>query len=173
MIWGDCSQKTNDSLEIFWLFFLFCMPDSESLLLLFAHSLFFKERLERFTPVMTKEWPGAIRSGRSLQKSGGRDSLFFRSESLFCSLAHKKEWIGRKTVERIPNPASRQWQDTVEPDSVVGLFSVLPYAIISSFNYIGSFSCYRAVLYLLLFCISFDLIKGKRRKNYNFEKHAI
>ena len=167
MIWGDCSQKTNDSLEIFWLFFLFCMPDSESLLLLFAHSLFFKERL------MTKEWPGAIRSGRSLQKSGGRDSLFFRSESLFCSLAHKKEWIGRKTVERIPNPASRQWQDTAEPDSVVGLFSVLPYAIISSFNYIGSFSCYRAVLYLLLFCISFDLIKGKRRKNYNFEKHAI
>ena len=53
--------------------FLPFMPKSESLPLLFAQSLF------------TKEWPWAICSRRSWQKSDGSDSLFFTSVSLFRS----------------------------------------------------------------------------------------
>ena len=56
-------------LTVFHLFML----KSKSLLLLFAHWLFFKER----------QW--AIRSGCSWQKSKGSDLLFFMSESFFCS----------------------------------------------------------------------------------------
>ena len=74
------------------------MPKSESLPSLFAHLLFFKERLERYAPValykrttmndlhmllMTKERLWAIRSGRSWQKSDGFDLRFFTSEILF------------------------------------------------------------------------------------------
>ena len=81
------------------------MPQSESLLSLFTHFLFFKERLERFSPVsfykrvtmsdslwllMKKERQWAIHSGRSCQKSNG-------SESLFCS---------QKTSESLEKPMS-------------------------------------------------------------------
>ena len=55
---------------------IFCIL---SVPMLFAQSLFF-----------TKEWPWAIRSGCSWQKSDGSNSLFFKSESLFPSFAHKK-----------------------------------------------------------------------------------
>ncbi len=89
---------------------------SESLPKLFAHSLFFKERLERFTPValykratmsdsfrllMTKEPPWAICSGCSKQKSDGSDLLFLTIESLFRSQK-------TQTYERIPNPAGQE-----------------------------------------------------------------
>ena len=74
------------------------MPKSESLKLLFAQSLFFKEQRERFALVhlykraiaikslplpFTTERLWAFRSGRSWQKSNGSNSLFFTSESLF------------------------------------------------------------------------------------------
>ena len=46
------------------------LPKNESLTLLFAHLLFFKERLERFTPIaLYKRETWAICSGRSWQKS--------------------------------------------------------------------------------------------------------
>ena len=65
----------------FWPFFpvvpLF-MPKSESLPSSFAQSLFLK--------------------------SDGSDSLFFPSESLFHSFAHKNERFARKIGEQIPNP---------------------------------------------------------------------
>ena len=84
----------------FLMFFLWQFFPPFMLTSLFAHSLFFKERLEQFSRValykratmsdslrslMTKEQPWAIRSGRSWQKSDGSDSLFFMSKLLFCS----------------------------------------------------------------------------------------
>ena len=54
------------------------MPKSESLPSFFAQSLFLK--------------------------SDGSDSLFFPSESLFHSFAHKNERFARKIGEQIPNP---------------------------------------------------------------------
>ena len=113
------SQKISDSLEkfdfsvCFWQFFglppPFCPYRS-----LLIRSLF-KERLERFAPVaLYKEWPLAIRSGLSWQKSNGSDSLgsfmtksngsesvFFMSESLFGS---QKTANRSKTDELSPNP---------------------------------------------------------------------
>ena len=104
VIQANRSQKISDSLEkfdfsvCFWQFFglpppYFC-PYRSSLIY-----YLFKERLERFAPVaLYKEWPLAIRSGLSWQKSNGSDSLgsfmtksngsesvFFMSESLFGS----------------------------------------------------------------------------------------
>ena len=59
---------------------------SESLPKLFAHSLFFKERLERFTPVALYKRATMSNSLRSLMtKSNRSDSLFFMSEFLFHS----------------------------------------------------------------------------------------
>ena len=99
--WGRLAQK----IHIFHMFFIVFslllpsfMPKSESLKLLFAQSLFFKEQRERFALVhlykraiaikslplpFTTERLWAFRSGRSWQKSNGSNSLFFTSESLF------------------------------------------------------------------------------------------
>ena len=87
-------------------------PKSESLKLLFAPPVILKEQQEQFALVtlykrvtmialvapykratlykslpslISKEQPWAIRSLGSLQKSNGSNSLFFVSESLFCS----------------------------------------------------------------------------------------
>ena len=110
VILADCLQKMSDTLEnfvffvCFWQIFPF-FPKNKSLPSLFAHLLFFKEGLERFAPIalnkraivsdslrslMTKEWPWAIRSGHSWQKSNRSDSLFFMRESLFRSFSHQK-----------------------------------------------------------------------------------
>ena len=102
------------------------MPMSESFPVLFAPSLFFKKRSEKFPQVahykkwpwascshrslkratvsdllrslMTKEHPWAIRSRRSLQKSDRSNSLFLKSELLFCS---------QKTSELLEKPMSK------------------------------------------------------------------
>ena len=61
---------------------------------------------ESLPSLFIKEWLWAIRSGRSLKKSDGRDVLFSKSESLFCSFDHTKTNDSlEKTDERIPNPA--------------------------------------------------------------------
>ena len=78
--------------------------------------ILFFERLEHFAPVtlykkvtvsdslrllITKEQPRAIRSGRSIQKNDGSDSLFFMNIALSLT---KNERITGKTDERISNP---------------------------------------------------------------------
>ena len=112
VIQANRSQKTNDSLKKFVFFvclrqvFLFLMPKSESLTLLFAHSLLF--RLEWFAPValykratwainlsnslrllITKERLWAIRSRHSLKKS----------KSAICS----QKWANRTFDIRLKN----------------------------------------------------------------------
>ena len=99
-------KKTSDSpvkLVFFiclYSFFPF-MPKSESLPSLFAHSIFFKEQLEGFSPVAQvshdKRATGAILSFYE------RIALFM-SGSLFRSFAHKNEQIAGKTDEQISNP---------------------------------------------------------------------
>ena len=116
MIWANHSQKPaiHSKKFIFFIYFWqfsllspFFMPNSKLLQLLFAQSLFFKERRESFflvalykratmsdllPSIFTKERPWAIPSCGSLQKSDGSyllffmsDLLFFTSESLFRS----------------------------------------------------------------------------------------
>ena len=58
--------------------------------------------------LFTKEWPWAIRSRCSLQKSDGSDSLFFTSEWLFCS---QKRAICSRSGEQIPSPENN-WLKT-------------------------------------------------------------
>ena len=59
---------------------------------------FLKSDLSNSLPsLFTKEQPWAICSGRSWQKSNRSNLLFFTSESLFCSFAHKKRAICSKT----------------------------------------------------------------------------
>ena len=72
---------------VFWQFSTFFIPESESLTLLFAHLLFFKERLERFAPI-------AI-----YQRATMSDLLtwLFRSQKTSDSLENSDEII--------PNPA--------------------------------------------------------------------
>ena len=96
---------------VFRFFSLFFTPKSKSLPPLYAQSLFFKERTERFALIalykratvseslpllFTQKQRWAIRTGRSWQKSDESDSLFFTSESLFFSYAHKKQAICSK-----------------------------------------------------------------------------
>ena len=120
MIRAYWSQITSDSFAkfvffvCFLQFFPFFRPKSELIPSLFAHSLFFKERLEHFAPValykratvsdslwllMTKEQPWAICSGPSWQKSERSILLFFMSETLFRS---KKEQIAWKPMSKFP-----------------------------------------------------------------------
>ena len=70
------------------------MPKSESLPSLFAHSLFFKERLEQFThSLFFKE---QLERFAQVAHDKRATALFF---------AYKNERIAWKTDERIPNPA--------------------------------------------------------------------
>ena len=55
-------------------------------------------------PLFTKEWPWAIRSGRSWQKSDGNDSLISLANRSFALSLTKNERIARKTGKWIPNP---------------------------------------------------------------------
>ena len=100
------------------------MPKSETLPLLFAHSLFFKEQFNRFSLValykretlshslrlsMTKEplerfAPATVSdSQRSLMTKEQRERFALFHERIALSLT-KNEQIARKTDERSPNP---------------------------------------------------------------------
>ena len=77
------------SLTVFPLF----MPKSESLSLLFAYTLFFKEQLERFAHVTLNKQKGDHERFAQVahdKRATGRDLLFLMSKLLFCSFAHKK-----------------------------------------------------------------------------------
>ena len=60
-----------------------------------------RSSLSRSVKNIDCEWiaPLAIYKGATVS-----ESLFFMSESLFCSFANKNERFARKTDERIPNP---------------------------------------------------------------------
>ena len=60
---------------------------------------------EELSSLFTKEWPWAKSSRCSLKKSKIAICSLEKSESLFRPFAHKKEWLARKTKERIPSPA--------------------------------------------------------------------
>ena len=93
MIWVDCSLKTSNLLKkfiffiCFWQFFPLFMPKKELLPLLFAHSLFFKEQLERFAPVTLKERPWVICSGAHDKRAMGAIHSFSWASRSF---AHRK-----------------------------------------------------------------------------------
>ena len=94
-------ERIARKIRIFLTVFPLFMPKSKSLPSLFAHSLLFKERLERFAPVPLYKRATVSNSLRSKwQKSYVSDSLFFTGESHFNS---KNDRIARKTDERIPN----------------------------------------------------------------------
>ena len=77
--------QNNVFFVCFWQFFLFFMYERELLPALFTHSLFFKERLERFAPgALYKRARVAIRSFSPAN----------------CTFALKKAWNARKTDER-------------------------------------------------------------------------
>ena len=64
---------------------------SEFPALLFAHYLFFKEQLERFAPVaLYKTEEPFTQVPRDKRVTRATYSLFFASESLFRTFAHKK-----------------------------------------------------------------------------------
>ena len=86
--WVICSKK--HIFVCFWQFSPLFMPKSDLLTLLFAQSLFTKER------------PRAIRSLPSRQKSDGGYWLFFTSQLLFRS--QKTSNLFGKTDEQISNP---------------------------------------------------------------------
>ena len=98
----------------------FLFQKSILLLLLFAQSLFFKDRWDRFTlaalykratvskslpSLFTKERPWANWSPRSLKKSDLSDSLFFH-QWIYLSITKNKRFAW-KTYDRIPNPEYR------------------------------------------------------------------
>ena len=125
LIWANCSLKMGDSFEKFvffrwfWQFVPFFMPKSQSLPMLFAHLLFFKERLDWFALVtlhkratmsdslrllMTKKQLWAIRSGCSWQKSNESNLLFFTSKSFF--LSQKTSELLEKLMSEFPTLVS-------------------------------------------------------------------
>ena len=77
----------------FFTVFPLSMLKSDSLPSLFIPLLFFKELLwaNRSCLSLQKEWLWVIRSHCSLQKSHGSDALISKRESLFRSVAHKKD----------------------------------------------------------------------------------
>ena len=80
---ANCSQKTSDLLEKTYLLYVF-------------------DSFSQFFPLLslfTKEQQWMIHSCHSWQKSDRSDSLFFTSESLLCSFAHKK-WAIRSKNRR-------------------------------------------------------------------------
>ena len=114
----------------FLMFFLWQFFPPFMLTLLFAHSLFFKERLEQFSLValykratmsdslrslMTKEQPWAIRSGCSWQKSNGSNSLFFMSKLLFCSKKMRELWtINYRQLKQLKQFKHKQSVESVK-----------------------------------------------------------
>ena len=102
-------QKQSDLLEKFifficyWQFFPFFMPKSESLPSLFAHLLFFKERLEQFSPIALYKRATVSDLLRSLMKKEQRDRFakvahdkratgaFCSFSQANCSYSHKKQ----------------------------------------------------------------------------------
>ena len=110
MIWVNWLQKKQIAqiIRIFRTFltvFPLFNPKSEALTSLFAHLLFFKEPLEKFASVALYKRVNVSDLFRSLMTKSDRSAaLFLTSKSLFRFFDHKKEWIDRKTDERIPNP---------------------------------------------------------------------
>ena len=91
-----CSK--NSYFHMFLTVFPFFMPKSKPLKSLFAHLLFFKERLERFAPVALYKRATVSDSLTSLFKKEQKcDSLVF--------LLTKNKRFARKTDEPIINPA--------------------------------------------------------------------
>ena len=90
------------------------MPKSNSLTMIIDRSLFFKERLGRFTPVALYKRATMSNSLRSLMtKSNRSDSLFFMSEFLFRS--QKMSESLQKPMSKFPTLyIDRVLQDTLQ-----------------------------------------------------------
>ena len=88
------------SFHCFSSFFIFM---SESLLLLFAHLLFFKERRERIAPVAIYKRATVRESLRSLMTKKSYSSICSFSRAN-CSFTHKNRAIWSKIYEQLPNP---------------------------------------------------------------------
>ena len=86
------------------------MPKSKSLPSLFAHSLFFEERLERFTFVALYKRATVSDLLMSLfKKERKSDSLKKPSNHNFALSLTKNERFALKTKERITNPTWPPW----------------------------------------------------------------
>ena len=98
------SMYTIDSISQISHFFL---PKSESLLSLFAQSLFLKSnRSDLLSSLFTKKQQWANRSRCSLQKSNCERITLSKSKSLFRSFAHKKQATPSKNQRTNSQPCN-------------------------------------------------------------------
>ena len=91
-----CSKKCI--FQCFWQFSPFLYQERITPVAL-CSTRFFKE-WRSLSSLLKKEWPWAIRSRCSWQKSIGSGLLFFTSESLFCS---------QKTSKSLPLLFTKEW----------------------------------------------------------------
>ena len=109
------------------------------------HSILKSDLSDLLTSLFTKEWPWAIRSGRSWQKCDESDSFFFTWESLFRSFDHKKP----------VNRSKNQWGNSplwIERTLSVNFVIKLQFQV---FNFKGK------------------LLPGTNVKFYTFQTHSI